>query len=875
MFPASAFMLRCKCSLLGMLAMTIFCGTALAQSTGAIQGVVSDQSGAAVPNASVTIRNEATGEERSTLTDSSGLYQAPSLVVGRYRVTAKAAGMQQMVAGNLLVDVGRVVQQNFAMQVAAATETVQVSASASAIESSSVAVGAVITQQTVQEIPLNGRHFVDLGQLVPGTVTPPTNGFLTAPLRGQGSFAFNTAGNREDTTNFMINGINMNDMSNGQITFQPSINTVQEFKLENSTFSAEYGRNSGSIVNIATRSGGNEYHGELFEFLRNNDLDARNFFNPRSTFVAGVEKPQPMGVFKRNNFGADGGGAIWKDHTFFFLSYEGLRQRQGLTINQPVLTNAQRAQAQTIGNPTVLKLLPLIPAGNSGDGLFVGSATAPVNIDQGTANISHTFSAADRINWYWIMQQDLRQEPTLQGNNIPGFGDSRGSRRQIMTINETHVFSPEVVNEARLGYNRIRISFTPNAMLNPADFGMNIGVNTAIGLPQITINDINLNFGGPNGFPQGRGVYTATLSDSLSWIHGKHSLKFGGEVRRFDGNFYNQTPGTMQFSTVANFLSGQATVFTANPTANPARVYDLATGAFAQDSWKIRPSLTLQFGLRWEWNGTPVEAQNRFSVFVPGTDSMVQVGTQGMNKVFGQNFLWEPRVGFAWDVLHNQKTIVRGAYAIMGDQPVSGIVGQLYTNPPFANPVSFNGPGTVTFANAITAAAAAGSLAPVTVSPNFKDAYVQDWNFNVQRELPGEVTVMAGYFANKATRLKTALNINQFLPGTSVRPYNTLSNSSPITPGAKLGNITLWDSAGNSNYNALWLTATKRFAHGLQLDTSYAWSKAIDETSLNSPAVSVRHAAGQHQPARRPRPFRLRRAASFSVQRDLRLAVSR
>ncbi len=836
MISTSVVGLGIRSAVVGVLLLCLFGAIAHAQSTGAIQGVVTDQSGAAVPNAGVTIRNEATGEERATVTDSSGIYQAPSLPVGRYRVTVKATGMQQMLAGGLQVEVGRAVQQNFTLQVAAAAETVQVSAAAAAIETSSVAVGAVINQTTVQEIPLNGRHFVDLSLLAPGTVVPPTNGFLTAPLRGQGSFAINTAGMREDTTNFMINGINMNDMSNGQIAFQPSINTVQEFKLENSTFNAEYGRNSGSIVNIATRSGTNDWHGELFEFLRNNDLDARNFFNPRNTLVAGVEKPQPMGVFKRNNFGADGGGAIWKDHTFFFVSYEALRQRQGITISQPVLTNAQRAQAESIGNPTLVKLLPLIPAGNSGDGLFVGSATAPVNIDQGTANVSHTFSPKDRINWYWIMQQDLRQEPTLQGNNIPGFGDSRASRRQIMTINETHVFTPELVNEARLGYNRLRITFTPNAELNPADFGMNIGVNTAIGLPQITINDINLNFGGPNNFPQGRGVYTATFSDALSWIHGKHSLKFGGEVRRFDGNHYTQTAGTMQFSTTANFLNGLATVFTANPSANPARIFETATGAFVQDSWKVLPTLTLDFGLRWEWNGTPVEAENRFSVFNASTDSLVRVGSPGPAKVYNQNHLIEPRLGFVWDVLHNQRTIVRGAYAILGDQPVEGLVGGLYTNPPFANPVSFNGPGTVTFANAFTAAAAAGSLAPLTVAQNFHDAYVQDWNLNVQQLLPGDVTVMAGYFANKATHLKTAENINQFLPGTSNRPFPALSSSSPIDPNAKLGNITLWDSAGNSNYNALWLTATKRFAHGLQFDASYTWSKAMDETSLNSPS---------------------------------------
>ena len=272
--------------------------------------------------------------------------------------------------------------------------------------------------------------------LIPGTVTPPQNGFLTAPLRGQGSFAFNTAGNREDTVNFMVNGINLNDMVQNQITFQPSINTVSEFKVDNSTYSAEYGRNSGAIVNIATRSGSNQYHGELFEFIRNHDLDARNFFNTRFITVNGVQTPNAQATFKRNNFGANFGGPIYKDKTFFFLSYEGLRQRQGIPLSTAVLSTAQRAQVQAGGNPTSLQLLNLIPAANSGNN-FVGSATAPVNIDQGTADISHNFSSNLRLHGYYAIQEDLRQEPTLQGDTLPNFGDTRNQDAKLRRLTWT------------------------------------------------------------------------------------------------------------------------------------------------------------------------------------------------------------------------------------------------------------------------------------------------------------------------------------------------------------------------------------------------------------------------------------------------------
>ncbi len=802
------------------LALLFAVATLRAQSTGVIQGSVTDATGAAVPKASVTVKNIATGEERTFTTDETGLYVVPSLPVGHYEVRVKAAGLQSTTAMDLVLEVGRTVQQDFHLAVASATQTIEIVANSPVLESTTVSVGTVVDQRTVQEIPLNGRHFVDLSMLAAGTVAPPASGYLTAPLRGQGSFAFFSAGNREDAINFMINGINLNDMAQNQITFQPSINTVQEFKVDNSTYSAQYGRNSGSVVNIATNSGTNEFHGEAFEYLRNNYFDARNYFNR-----VGV----PQSPFIRNNFGVDGGGPIRRNKTFFFLTYEGTRQRQGLTINQQVLTASQRDAATAIGNPTVLKLLPLIPQPNSGGTLFLGSATAGVNIDQGTANLSHVLSDKDRINWYFAFQKDLRQEPVLQGNNIPNFGDTRQSHRQIMTINETHIFSPEFVNEFRLGYNRIRIDFSPNAVLNPADFGMNIGITAPIGIPQFLLRDINLNFGGPNGFPQGRGDYTAVLSDTLSYLRGKHSLKFGGEVRRFNGNSYSLTPGQMQFNTVSDFINGNISTFTSNISSNPSRIFILATGAFIEDSYKVSRSLTLQLGFRWEWNGTPAEAKDRFVVFQPATSSLVQV-----HQPYQQNHSFEPRVGFAWDVFENGKTIVRSAYAIMADQPTSGLVTGLASNPPFANPVTFNGPGFVTFTNALTAAKAAGSLNPVSVAHDFITPTVQSWNFNIQQQLTSDLGLMVGYFGNKGTHLRTALNINQFLPGTSIRPYPVLAAGS-IAAGTGLGNITQWQSIGNSEYNGLWITATKRLSKNLQFNTSYTWSKSMDETSYNTP----------------------------------------
>src|SRR5262249_36763225 len=272
---------------------------------------------------------------------------------------------------------------------------------------------------------------------------PPQNGFLTAPLRGQGSFAVNTAGNREDAVNWMINGINLNDMVQNQVTFQPTINTVSEFKVDNSTYSAEYGRNSGAIVNIATRTGTDQFHGDLYEFMRNDWLDARNAFNPVTVTNAttGITSPNPISPFKRNQFGADLGGPIHKGTTFFYVSYEGLRQRQGLNLATPILPDTGlpgcqcRSTIQSSGGPVANAILAVMPHANGSIGTspaFLGSATAPVDIDQGTADITHKFSEEDQLNGYYVYQHDLRQEPGATGGaSIPNFGDTREGKRQV------------------------------------------------------------------------------------------------------------------------------------------------------------------------------------------------------------------------------------------------------------------------------------------------------------------------------------------------------------------------------------------------------------------------------------------------------------
>lgn len=814
-------------------AVLLFCllgfapASTLGQSTGNLQGTVMDSSGAVVPNATVTARDTGTGVTRTGKTDDAGNYQFPALSPGQYDLEVTAPGFAGVTTHGVVLRVGTTVTSNVTLSVSAAQQTVNVTAEAPVVNETGISVGQVIDQRTVQQAPLNGRHFVDLGALIPGSVAAPANGFLSQPIRGQGALSFDTAGQREDTVNFMINGVNLNDMIQNQITFQPELNTVQEFKVDNSTFSAEYGRSSGAIVNIATRSGTNQVHGEAYNYLRNQFFDARNYFNRQFTGNgAHVRQSQ----FIRNQFGGDLGGPLWKDHTFYFASYEGLRQRQGEAVSAGV------PPAGSVGaDSTIQQLLALLPAPNSGNN-FVGSASALANIDQGTIDISHTLGANDRLHGFYAIQEDSRNEPLAPtvADTIPGYGDARPARRQLLTLVETHTIGSNAVNEARFGLNRIHITFTPVYAADPAKFGISGGINTAIGLPQITVSSLGLTFGGPALEPQGRGDTLGVLSDTYSLLHGNHSLKFGGEYRRFiNSNFAGDT-GTFVFSTLSTFLADEVSSFNVTPGTRPSRVFVNALGAYAVDSWKLSSRLTAELGFRFEWNGTPSEADNRLVVFQSSSSSLVRIGSNGLGSVYNQNYNFEPRLGFAWDLTGKGETVLHAGYGILYNEPETNLVTPLSVNPPFAVPVSLvtSTPSkALTMQNAFSQSQAAKSIAPITVAHNFKNPQTQSYNIQLEQRLANTLGFKMGYMGSKGTHLQMFLNQNQPLNG--VRPFAALSSTSPIDPGLALTNIYESASVGNGNYNALWVTVNKSFGNNLQFNGSYTWSKAMDYNSYS------------------------------------------
>jgi hypothetical protein len=799
-----------------------------AQSTPTLIGRVFDPSGNVVPGAQIILKDEATGELQTTRTNEIGHYLFAGLLVGTYRISVNASGFRVFTVENLTLEVGRTVLQDFKLTLGDSSEQLTVSSHQPSIDLATTSFGTTIDYRTVQEIPLNGRFFLDLGQLTPGSMTASQNGSGVKPVRGAGSFAMNTAGNREETVNFMINGITLNDSYFGSLTFQPALSSLQEFRLDNSTFSAEYGQSSGAILNIATRSGTSKFHGELFEFLRNDEFDARNFFDFTSP------RPPP---FKRNQFGGSLGGPILKNRTFFFFSYEALRQRQAVDVNSLVLSDSQSV---SVTDPVIARLLPLIPRANyvdsSGTPRFIGSAPAPVNVSNWTIEIYHELTVKDRLHGYYAFQKRYFIEPTRQGNTVPGFGDTVDSPRQILTLNETHAIGPNLLNEARFGFNRLFSPDKPTAQLNPATFGIADGVLDPIGLPQISIAGSSLNFGGPTALPSVRGHTTFVFADTLNWRSGLHSIKLGGEFRQSLDNISRFDAGAFGFPTVSSFLADSANSFSVTLGDVSTSVAQGALGFFVQDNYVLRSYLTFELGMRYDWNMTPSERYDRFIVFDPASVSLLRVG-QGPQEIYHQNNKnIEPRVGFAWDPFRDGRTSVRAAYAILTDQPLTSLVSSTSANPPLAVPLTFTGP--IGLDNAINLARAAG-LAPATVNQAFNNAYMQSWNLNVQRQVRPDLNLMVGYFGSKGTHLILRRNINQPIDG--VRPYPALSASSPILPGTPLGNIAQVESDGNSSYNALWISANKRLNHGLQLNASYTFSKSIDYNSLSSQGIVVQN----------------------------------
>jgi hypothetical protein len=818
--------IRCERARTAALALTLLiaAGPLHAQSSAALRGHVFDASGAVIPAAFITIRSDATGFNQSVRVDDEGRYHFVAMTVGSYVVIASAAGFKSVAVEGLSLEVGRTLVHDFELPVGDTSETIVVQTTIPLVDRVTTTVGHIVTAQTVHEIPLNGRHFTDLALLVPGSVAPSQTGFSSRPIRGVGTLAFNTAGNREEAVAFQVNGVTTNNLTFGSLGFQPPIESIQEFKVDNSVFAAEHGHVSGAIVNLVTRSGTDTFHGSAFEFLRDDALDARNFFEFTS--------PDPS-PFERHQFGGSFGGPLIRGRAFFFATYESLKQRESLNLNSLVLSDAERAAA----SPSGRRLVELIPRANfvdaTGTPRYVGSAPAKVDNDIGTADVTLHLGDRDRLEIFFGRQAIETLEPTTAGNTIPGFGHVLDTSRGLLTINENRIVGTTTLNEARFGRSNLSGTATPSAQLNPADFGIGNGVTAPIGLPQIAVAG-GLNLGGPSGFPQGRDDVLYVLADTLTSDIGRHSLKTGAEYRLFFNENFAEGTGSANFPSVAAFIAGTANAFNITLGERRDHIRQSALGFFFQDRIAVTSRLTLDLGLRYEWHVTPTERDDKFVVFDAASASLLRVGVD-IDDIYGQNNRnFEPRVGIAWAASDNGRTVVRAAYGRSVDEPSTTAVRDTTANPPFATPLTAS--DSIDLDRAIERAQPSG-LSPATVDPEFRNASLQSWNVNVQHQLAPYLAATVGYFGSRGHDLRISRNLNQ--PVNGVRPFVALSPSSPIRPNAPLGNISQVESTAYSSYHALWGAITKRPARGFQLDASYTWSKSLDTNSLNSSGFAV------------------------------------
>jgi hypothetical protein len=781
---------------------------ALAQNA-ALVGTVRDSQQGIIAGAMVTVTNVDTGASTVTHTDELGNYEFPTLRPGRYSVRTEQPGFKSFVETVTLV-VEQRARVDATLQIGEVSAEVTVQETAATVQTESSALGDVVESNKIAQMPLNGRFFLDLAMLTAGTVVPSTNNriFLAVPS-GIGISGINASGTREDSTNYLFDGINLSDMAQNQITFQPNIDSIQEFKVQTNAFSAEYGRNAGIIINAISKQGTNSIHGSAWEFVRNEKFDAKNFF----------DRPDlPIPPFKRNIYGYSIGGPIVRNKTFFFHSYEGRQGREVTNMNTQVPTAAERA---TVTNPVILKILTLVPAPNVGNRVI---ATAPRKreLNQFTGRIDHTFSSQDTLFGNFISNHDSRTEPTLQQNNLPGFGDFRPARRYLLSIGETHTFTSSLINEFHMGLNRVHIEFDPDVLgkLKPEDYGMTTGSTL---FPNINVTGV-MRFGGVEttpgaGFPQGRGDTLYQFTDTLAWIHGRHSLRFGGEFRRFQNNSFNiGTGGIITFPTLAAFLSGTPSSATQTklPVNDDLRVSAFDT--FIQDDFKMNARLTWNLGLRWEYNGVPNEVLNHLGIFDFSQNKIVTVG-QGIDRPYQRQFTnFGPRVGFAYDPIGKGKTVIRGGVGLYFDQPVTNLVGGLASNPPFSFAVNFT--SNVVLATPYSQPGGGPALvAAQAVDPNFKNGRLGSYNLNIQHEAAGMVFQIA-YVGSQGRHLRINGDYNQGING--------------VRPIAGFSSINLTQSVSNSNYNGLWVSMDRRLARGLTFSSSYTFSKSIDTNSVGS-----------------------------------------
>jgi len=823
--------------------------------TGTISGYVLDPSEKAIPNAAIRIENTARAWVRSGQSNAAGYYEFDGLPPAEYRLSVTADSFAPTTADAVRVEVDQKVRLDLRLWIAGQRTQVVVNADIPAIQTGSGDLGAVLDQTLIDSLPLNERDFLQLALLLPG-VAPPVQG---SQLSTRGGFAMHANGGREEANNFLLDGVDNNDSDVRRYTLEPSVDSIQEFKIATNSYSAEYGSASAGQVNIITRGGSNEFHGTVYDYLRNRDLDARNFFGAS-------DKPE----YIRNQFGAALGGPVIRNSTFFYGIFEGLREDQGQTQLGTVPTAGVRSGdlsslGVTVSNPFTgapfpgavippslisphaAQYLTLFPLPNlpGSSGNYLGNPIGTNQQNEGSVRLDRRISNSSQLTLrYNYGRQNLVEPYAENQTELPGYGDYVFDRGHNALIHYEQTLSPTTVNSVLVGFNRaVRQIFGQNYQTNVNQlWGVDYLPNDPrdYGYPGVSVTGYS-RVGDVISLPIDRADNTWQYTDNLTLIRGAHSIKLGGEFRALEENGYIEVyargqvdfTGALTGSGIGDLLLGLPTLGIKSQYTGPQTLRTKSESAYVQDDWKVTRNLTLNLGLRWEYDAPATDPTNRMATFDFATGQTVQVGANGVPRsgVKGWDGGFGPRVSFAWSPIGH--TVIRGGYGIYYDPGMFVVNSSLYFNPPFFT-VSVYFPSATSLITLNNPFATSNGFIPPAalsiVSPDLKPAYVQHWNFNIQREVDKVGVISVAYAGSKGTHLPRSLDANQPFPA------STDLTSRELYPN--FSNILVTESGGNSEYQSLQVMFRRQMSHGLAVLASYTFSKSIDDTSAFLPTQS-------------------------------------
>ena len=885
-----------------------------------VVGQVTDAAGAVVPNATVTIIQDGTNQSQTVTTNEDGSYVINQLEPGNYTVKIESANFKTSINTGLVLETAKSTRLNVALEAGDISEQVTVTAEAAVINTETSSKGEVITPRQVQDLPLNGRNFTDLALLTPGVYPRPAD-----DDQGEGLAA---SGTRTDASNFILDGVVNKSDRNGGVGVNTSIDSIQEFKVETSTYTAEYGRSAGVQVNVVSKAGTNKFHGSLFDYLRNNAFDARNYFTA----------PDADKTLRRNQFGASLGGPLpffnfgeggptftkGKDRTFFFVSYEGTRQKR----SESALSTAPRASwlngdfRDVLGagndlilgtaddvansnqircitstgtkvvcptpnvipqnnvvvngvtilgiNPTSKLILSRLPSANliAPTNPFGYSSTllSESNRDQFTTKIDHKINNKNNFSFRYSQQTGDGFDPFPSNRNFyPTFGRDTTQNSKNIAFNDTHIFSPKIINEARFGiFNQNSQNLGENRDQDYIGLLGIPGLSTgqaadAQGYPAIRIDGFS-EFGDRPNDPFAYSLRNLQFYDAVTAVFGNHSMKAGvdivqsnyneADVRnvrgdfRFRGRNTNTGTGTSSgFRSFADFLYGLPDATQRQVGNQPADLTGTQYAVFVQDDWRVKPWLTLNLGVRYELQTPLSEAQNRLGNFIPELGTVIIAGDARYpkNTIQTDKNNVGPRIGFALRPFKDDKTVVRGGAGIYYSlETFNPIRQQLANNAPFLQRESYSRLATnmllLSFQNPFpTTQGGVGTAAPFGLQVDYKTPEIYQYNFTVARELTKDLALEVGYVGSQGRFLGVRYDLNYAYPTGAVTATTTggVTTYTPVTARRfpAYGTIQYQQQSANSYYNALQTSLRRRFTDGLTLLVSYTFSKAIDTAS--------------------------------------------